>query len=71
MVDPLVRSSLAAFGVITTTPKIMRDPDTGNSRGFGFVSFETFEASDAANPYPYHVYHQGVRGALPTRAAYP
>ena len=45
MVDPLVRSSLAAFGVITTTPKIMRDPDTGNSRGFGFVSFETFDAS--------------------------
>ena len=45
--------------------------DTGNSRGFGFVSFETFEASDAANPYPYHVYHQGVRGALPTRAPYP
>ena len=26
----------------------MRDPDTGNSRGFGFVSYDSFEASDAA-----------------------
>ena len=26
----------------------MRDPDTGNSRGFGFVNFDSFEASDAA-----------------------
>ena len=28
--------------------QIMRDPDTGNSRGFGFVSYDSFEASDAA-----------------------
>merc|ERR1712093_196795 len=27
---------------------IMRDPDTGESRGFGFISYDTFEASDAA-----------------------
>ncbi|KAM7516272.1 hypothetical protein LguiA_005855 [Lonicera macranthoides] len=27
---------------------IMRDPDTGNSRGFGFISYDSFEASDAA-----------------------
>lgn len=26
----------------------MRDPETGNSRGFGFISYESFEASDAA-----------------------
>lgn len=26
----------------------MRDPETGNSRGFGFVSYDSFEASDAA-----------------------
>lgn len=26
----------------------MRDPDTGNSRGFGFISYDSFEASDAA-----------------------
>ena len=28
--------------------KIMRDPDTGNSRGFGFISYDSFEASDSA-----------------------
>lgn len=26
----------------------MRDPDTGVSKGFGFVSFDSFEASDAS-----------------------
>ena len=26
----------------------MRDPDTGSSKGFGFVSFDGFEASDGA-----------------------
>lgn len=26
----------------------MRDPETGNSRGFGFVSYDSFESSDQA-----------------------
>lgn len=26
----------------------MRDPETGNSRGFGFISYDSFETSDAA-----------------------
>ncbi len=26
----------------------MRDPETGLSRGFGFVSYDSFEASDAS-----------------------
>jgi splicing factor 3B subunit 4 len=28
--------------------QIGRDPDTGVHKGYGFVSFETFEAADAA-----------------------
>merc|ERR1712216_457441 len=28
--------------------KIMRDPDNGESRGFGFMGYDTFESSDAA-----------------------
>ena len=46
--EKLLYDTFSAFGVIVTTPKIMRDGETGNSRGFGFVSFESFEASDAA-----------------------
>lgn len=26
----------------------MRDPDSGNSKGFAFINFASFEASDAA-----------------------
>jgi RNA recognition motif-containing protein len=28
--------------------KIMRDPETGKSRGFAFISYDSFESSDAA-----------------------
>ena len=44
----LLYDTFSAFGMIINTPKIMRDPETGASRGFGFVSFEGFEAADAA-----------------------
>uniref|UniRef100_A0A061QW75 Splicing factor 3B subunit 4 n=1 Tax=Tetraselmis sp. GSL018 TaxID=582737 RepID=A0A061QW75_9CHLO len=46
--EKLLYDTFSAFGVIVATPKIMRDPDTGNSRGFGFISYDCFEASDAA-----------------------
>eukprot|EP00740_Mantoniella_antarctica_P006282 CAMPEP_0181363690 /NCGR_PEP_ID=MMETSP1106-20121128/8899_1 /TAXON_ID=81844 /ORGANISM="Mantoniella antarctica, Strain SL-175" /LENGTH=249 /DNA_ID=CAMNT_0023478177 /DNA_START=176 /DNA_END=921 /DNA_ORIENTATION=+ len=46
--EKLLYDTFSAFGVVVTTPKIMRDPDTGNSRGFGFVSYDSFEAADAA-----------------------
>ena len=44
----LLYDTFSAFGMVIATPKIMRDPDSGSSRGFGFVSFDGFEASDAA-----------------------
>ena len=34
--------------MILTTPKIQRDPETGNSKGFAFINYASFEASDAA-----------------------
>lgn len=40
--------TFSAFGAIIETPKIMRDPDTGASKGFGFVNFDSFESSDLA-----------------------
>lgn len=46
--EKLLYDTFSAFGVILQTPKIMRDPETGNSKGFAFVNFASFEASDAA-----------------------
>jgi len=46
--EKLLYDTFSAFGVILTTPKIQRDPDTGNSKGFAFINYASFEASDAA-----------------------
>ncbi|KAI3502797.1 hypothetical protein L1887_31118 [Cichorium endivia] len=43
-----VYDTLSAFGVIVRNPKITRDPQTGNSRGFRFISYDSFEVSDAS-----------------------
>ncbi|XP_055346120.1 splicing factor 3B subunit 4-like, partial [Paramacrobiotus metropolitanus] len=46
--EKLLYDTFSAFGMILQTPKIMRDPETGNSKGYAFVNFASFEASDAA-----------------------
>jgi len=46
--EKLLYDTFSAFGAVIDTPRIMRDPETGNSRGFGFVKFDTFDAADAA-----------------------
>lgn len=46
--EKLLYDTFSAFGVILQVPKIMRDTDTGGSKGFAFVNFASFEASDAA-----------------------
>lgn len=46
--EKLLYDTFSAFGGILSTPKVMRDPDTGNSKGFGFVNFDSFEAADLA-----------------------
>ncbi|XP_064642233.1 splicing factor 3B subunit 4-like [Lineus longissimus] len=46
--EKLLYDTFSAFGVILQTPKIMRDPESGNSKGFAFINFASFEASDAA-----------------------
>mmetsp|Transcript_27647 Transcript_27647/g.44198 ORF Transcript_27647/g.44198 Transcript_27647/m.44198 type:complete len:285 (+) Transcript_27647:48-902(+) len=49
MVDEkLLHDTFSAFGRITQTPSIQRDAEIGKSKGFGFVSFDSFEASDLA-----------------------
>ena len=46
--EKLLYDTFSAFGVILTTPKIQRAPETGNSQGFAFINYASFEASDAA-----------------------
>jgi splicing factor 3B subunit 4 len=41
-------SLFSGFGVLVAAPKISRDPETGNPRGFAFINFDSFEAADAA-----------------------
>jgi len=45
--EKMLYDTFTAFGVLLFA-KVMRDPDTGASKGFGFISYDTFEASDAA-----------------------
>lgn len=45
--EKMLYDTFTAFGVLLFA-KVMRDPDTGQSRGFGFISYDSFEGSDAA-----------------------
>ncbi|KAL3957631.1 hypothetical protein ACCO45_008209 [Purpureocillium lilacinum] len=48
MVDEkLLYDTFSRFGPLLSLPKVARD-DSGNSKGFGFVSFADFDSSDAA-----------------------
>ena len=40
--------TFGAFGSIIGNPSISRDPESDVSKGFGFINFESFEASDKA-----------------------
>ncbi|RKP25147.1 hypothetical protein SYNPS1DRAFT_22845 [Syncephalis pseudoplumigaleata] len=46
--EKMLHDTFSAFGMIVQTPKVGRDPETGISKGYGFVSFDSFEAADAA-----------------------
>ena len=45
--DSGLRAAFEGFGVITEA-KVILDRDTGRSRGFGFVTFESADALDEA-----------------------
>lgn len=46
--EKLLYDTFSAFGLIIATPKIMRSSEEGQSKGFGFISYNSFDASDAA-----------------------
>lgn len=45
--EKTLRDVFSAFGIVIST-KIMRDPQTGQSKKYGFVSYDNFESSDLA-----------------------
>jgi splicing factor 3B subunit 4 len=46
--ENLLYDTFSAFGTLIRQPRIMREEETNLSKGFGFVSFDSFEASDTA-----------------------
>lgn len=51
--ERLLYDTFSAFGTIVRPPRVMREdeggvPNSGASKGYGFVSFDSFEASDTA-----------------------
>ncbi|KAJ9475055.1 Protein HSH49 [Pseudozyma hubeiensis] len=46
--ERLLFETFSAFGGIIGLPKVARDPTSGEPKGFAFVSFDSFEAADAA-----------------------
>ncbi|KAJ2957413.1 hypothetical protein NQZ79_g6863 [Umbelopsis isabellina] len=46
--EKMLYDVFSAFGVIVQTPKIARDTETGNFKGYGFVTYDNFDSSDAA-----------------------
>jgi splicing factor 3B subunit 4 len=46
--EKLLFDTFSQFGNIVNTPKVARDPDSGVSKGYAFLSYDDFDASDAA-----------------------
>ena len=46
--EKLLYDTFSAFGAIIDTPHIVRDTETGETKGYGFVSYDSFEAADLA-----------------------
>ena len=46
--ENLMYNTFTAFGGLISTPSVIRDPDTGVPKGYGFVKYDSFEAADMA-----------------------
>ena len=56
----MLRDVFSAFGIVIST-KLMRDPETGESKKYGFVSYDNFESSDLAIQRMNSQYLDGVQ----------
>tara|TARA_B110000285_G_scaffold211531_1_gene254289 strand:- start:243 stop:416 length:174 start_codon:yes stop_codon:yes gene_type:complete len=45
--EKMLREVFNAFGIVIST-KLMRDPESGSSKKYGFVSYDNFDSSDMA-----------------------
>jgi splicing factor 3B subunit 4 len=45
--EKTLRDVFCAFGIVLST-KVMRDPESGESKNYGFVSYDNFESADQA-----------------------
>ena len=48
LVAPRALIPLALCDLVLIHVQIMRDPESGNSKGFAFIKYASFDASDAA-----------------------
>jgi len=46
--EKLLQDTFGSFGILVQNPKIARELDSGAPKGYGFVSYDCFEAADAA-----------------------
>ncbi|CAO1633360.1 unnamed protein product [Jaminaea pallidilutea] len=46
--ERVLYETFSAFGHVVGLPKVARDPTTNASKNYGFISFDSFEAGDAA-----------------------
>ena len=45
--EKALKDVFSSFGIVLST-RIMRDPETGISKGYGFANYDNFESADAA-----------------------
>jgi len=45
--EKMLKDVFSQFGIVLST-KVMRDPESGASKHYGFVSFDNFDSSDSA-----------------------
>lgn len=45
--EKMLRDVFSSFGIVLST-KVMRDPESGASKRYGFVSYDNFDSSDAS-----------------------
>ncbi|PLW30632.1 hypothetical protein PCASD_17766 [Puccinia coronata f. sp. avenae] len=46
--ERMLYDTFSTFGTLVQTAKVARNPTTGQSNGYGFVAYESFEAADTA-----------------------